>query len=60
MEHLEGGTLADHIKRHPQGLNENEALFIFQQILEGYAHMRNKQIVHRDLKPDNILFKGDP
>lgn len=60
MEHLEGGTLADYIKKHPSGLQEGEALFIFRQILSGYVHIKNKHIVHRDLKPDNVLFKSDP
>lgn len=60
MEHLEGGTLAEYLKKHPRGLPEAEALFIFRQILEGYVHMRGKQIVHRDLKPDNVLFKTNP
>jgi len=59
-ELLEGGTLAEYIKRFPNGLPEDEALFIFGQILEGYRHMRLKNIVHRDLKPDNILFRTKP
>jgi serine/threonine protein kinase len=60
MEHLQGGTLADYIKQHPQGLPEEEAMLIFRQMVEGYQHIKAKQIVHRDLKPDNILFKRNP
>lgn len=59
-ELLEGGTLADYIKRFPNGLPEEEALYLFRQVLEGYRHMRLKNIVHRDLKPDNILFRASP
>ena len=60
MELLEGGTLADYIKLHPNGLPEEEAIHIFRQILEGYSKIKTKKIVHRDLKPDNILFKKSP
>lgn len=60
MEHLQGGTLSDYLKKHPNGLPDDEVMHIFRQILQGYLHMRRKDIVHRDLKPDNILFKKDP
>ena len=33
MELLEGGTLAEYIKKHPNGLSEDEALHIFHQII---------------------------
>jgi serine/threonine protein kinase len=57
MELLEGGTLADRIKQHPQGMPEEQAMTIFRQILSGYQRIKDKQIIHRDLKPDNILFR---
>lgn len=60
MELLEGGTLSDYIKEHPNGLPEDEAIHIFRQIIEGYSRIKEKKIVHRDLKPDNILFKRNP
>lgn len=59
-ELLEGGTLAEYLKKHPNGLSPSEALIIFRQIIKGYEHIRNKNIIHRDLKPDNILFKTKP
>jgi serine/threonine protein kinase len=60
MELLEGGTLAEYIRRHPNGLSQDDSLLIFRQILEGYRHIRTKRIIHRDLKPDNILFRARP
>lgn len=59
-ELLEGGTLSEYLKRTPGGLPEDEAIFIFRQILEGYMQIRSKAVVHRDLKPDNVLFKTKP
>lgn len=60
MELLEGGTLSDYIKRHPNGLPEEEAMIIIHQILQAYQRIKDKQIIHRDLKPDNVLFKRPP
>ena len=42
MELLEGGTLANYISKHPNGLPEEEALMIFRQILEGYKRVKDK------------------
>ena len=60
MELLEGGTLSEYIKQHPKGLEEEDALHIFRQIVGAYQQIKGKQIVHRDLKPDNILFRKHP
>ena len=38
-------------------LDQEEALRIFKQIIEGYQYLKSKEIVHRDLKPENILLK---
>jgi len=53
MEHMGGGTLADHLSRpfHP-----DEAVRILLRIARGVAEAHTKGIVHRDLKPQNILI----
>lgn len=61
-ELLEGGTLAEYMKSHSNGLSEEESLHLLRQMLEGYQHIANRSIIHRDIKPDNIIFRrrSDP
>ena len=37
-------------------LDEEEAKLIFGEVLEGVAHMHEKEVAHRDIKTDNILL----
>jgi serine/threonine protein kinase len=66
MEFVDGRSLAQCIAEHPEGLKEERALDLFEQILEAvsYAHTfdyrdeggtMHRGIVHRDLKPPNIM-----
>lgn len=61
-ELLEGDTLTEYLRSHPNGLAEEESLHLLRQMLEGYLNIANKNIIHRDIKPDNVLFrrKNDP
>ncbi|HEX8817104.1 MAG TPA: protein kinase [Terriglobales bacterium] len=54
MEHLEGETLADRLKRGPLPLQE--ALKIGREIAEALEKAHRRGIVHRDLKPGNIML----
>jgi serine/threonine protein kinase len=54
MEYVEGGDLADLIKKHGQ-LPEAKALDILRDILRGLAFAHGQGLVHRDLKPSNVL-----
>ena len=39
--------------------SESEAVFIFEQILEGFKELLNHSIIHRDIKPANILIDSN-
>src|SRR2546430_1743989 len=54
LEHIEGETLADRIKRGPLPLQE--ALEICIQIAAGVEAAHDGGVVHRDLKPSNVMI----
>ncbi|CAD8157772.1 unnamed protein product [Paramecium octaurelia] len=54
LEYCEQGSLQNKIKTGK--LPQEQVFEIFQQIVQGYKVIREKQIIHRDLKPENILF----
>ena len=55
MEYIAGGTLADIIAEHPEGLSHSQTVDIFQQCSEGLAFLHDRGLVHRDLKPANVF-----
>ena len=55
MEHLEGTTLAQHIKSNGR-VRPLEASAILQQLLEGLGAAHAAGIIHRDLKPANVFL----
>ena len=60
MEHLEGETLADVLKRRGR-LPAVEAVRLVYQALEGLQHIHEQGMVHRDLEPANLmLIAGGP
>lgn len=61
MEFLEGGTLADAIKRGP--MRVSRVVHIATQVCGALAEAHAADVVHRDLKPQNIMLvdrAGDP
>ena len=38
------------------GINEEQILFYYNQILEGIKYIHNKKSFHRDIKPENVLY----
>ncbi|CAO3672423.1 unnamed protein product [Umbelopsis ramanniana] len=58
MPIYQGGTLQDFVLQR-QRLPENEARFIFYQLIRGIIYLHGQQIIHRDLKPENIFLARD-
>ena len=52
-------TLRDYLKRNSNILTFKQRLHLFQQLLEGVAHLESNNICHRDLKSDNLLIKDN-
>ena len=65
FELMEGGDLMKYLSRqksssgHPNlqraCLSEDEARFVFYQVLSAVSYAHNQHICHRDLKLENIL-----
>jgi len=54
MAYVDGGSLADKVKKRPLPLEE--AINIAIQIAEGLHAAHEKGIVHRDIKPANVML----
>ena len=58
MEYAEGGSLADRIAKHSEGMPLEDAIRIALEVLQALDafHRFPSMPVHRDIKPSNILF----
>ena len=45
--------------RSRRRLQEEEAVSLLKQMLQGIKYLNSNSIIHRDLKPANILMKGN-
>jgi serine/threonine-protein kinase len=57
LELIEGGTLADRLKKGP--LEWTHALRIARQIAEALEAAHERGIIHRDLKPSNVMMTSN-
>jgi tRNA A-37 threonylcarbamoyl transferase component Bud32 len=57
MEHVEGGTVGDRLKRRGRSLATNEGVQLLCQLCDGLGHAHSKKLVHRDIKPQNLLIR---
>jgi eukaryotic-like serine/threonine-protein kinase len=55
LEHLPGGTLANHLESKG-ALDHSETHAIAHDVAAGLAHAHAAGIVHRDVKPSNVIF----
>ena len=58
MEYAGAGDLLHYVKKKRR-LQENEARFIFKQILYGLGHCNCRSVLHRDIKLDNVLLDNE-
>ncbi|XP_076183247.1 serine/threonine-protein kinase Nek5 isoform X2 [Ptiloglossa arizonensis] len=58
MEFATRCTLKDLLEKRQSPLKEEDALYMFSQIVLGVQHIHFKKILHRDLKPENIMLTG--
>lgn len=58
MEYVAGGELFHHVESR-QALAEDEAIYIFRQIVAALLYCHRLHICHRDLKPENILLDAE-
>jgi len=58
MEYSHGKDLFNHIVNSKK-IKEDQAVDLFQQIIEGVDYCHKMKICHRDLKPENLLLEGE-
>jgi len=57
MDLVNGVSLLAHLKsKQNRRLEENDAKYIFRQVLEGIKYLHNKNIFHRDIKLENLII----
>lgn len=54
MEQVAGSDLVEHIASHPEQINE-----IFEQAINGFAHLESNRILHRDIRETNLMVTND-
>lgn len=57
MEYVEGGSLADELRKKPPSPRQTAQLLI--QVARALHHAHQNGIVHRDMKPANVLLDPD-
>lgn len=50
MEYVNGTDISSFLRTNPDDINN-----IFQQTIEGFAHLEENEILHRDIRPMNLM-----
>ncbi|XP_012540854.1 serine/threonine-protein kinase Nek5 [Monomorium pharaonis] len=58
LEYATRCTLKDLLEKREVPLTEEDALYLFSQVILGVHHIHWNKILHRDLKPENIMLTG--
>ncbi|MDL5159053.1 serine/threonine-protein kinase [Actinomycetospora termitidis] len=58
MRLVDGGSLADVVAAHPDGVEPDWALRVLAQVAEALDAAHDRSMVHRDVKPANVLVAG--
>ncbi len=56
---VSGGSLADWIAKHPQGMKSEVACQVLLSVAEAVSFAHSKLTYHRDIKPSNILMHSE-
>lgn len=59
MEFVEGETLRDILKKDSKPWEQNEAVKLVLEIVNGLKDIHDAGVIHRDLKPENIKITKD-
>ncbi len=58
MEYVPGGSLAELLHDHPNGLSTRTIRAIVEQLTEALVELHRHDIVHKDVKPPNVLVRS--
>lgn len=58
MDYMPGGEQYAHLKLHKR-FKEEEAKYIFAQVVLGIKFLHKKNVIYRDQKPENIFLDAD-
>jgi len=58
MEYMDVGNLAKYLEDRKR-LTEQEAKYLFRQLVDAVRYCHSQNVIHRDLKLSNILLNGD-